>query len=74
MWDEKPGLLNVTATECILNSAAMGKGMADAVCKAAAVGGADCEQQFIGHFSEFAADATVFPASASFACAAISWQ
>jgi hypothetical protein len=74
VWEEKPGLLNVTATECILNSAAKSKGRADAVGKAAALGGADCKQQFMGHFSEFAVGATIFPASPPFACSVIPWQ
>lgn len=74
MWDEKPGLLNMTATACIFKSVVWTNSGADAMGKAAAVGGADCEQQFIGHFSELAVDATVFPASVPVACAVISWQ
>jgi hypothetical protein len=40
--------------------------------KAAAVGGADCKQQFMGHFSELAADAIVAlsPCSGIVACSA----
>jgi hypothetical protein len=77
VWEEKPGLLNRIATECILKSAVWSKGRADAVCKAAAVGGADCKQQFIGHFSELPVEAIVAPFSSpgAFACsAAIPWQ
>jgi hypothetical protein len=65
VWEEKPGLLNMTATECILNSVVQSKGRLEAVGKAAAVGGADCKQQFMGHFSELAADAIVALCSCS---------
>lgn len=77
MWEEKPGLLKMIATECILKSVVCSKGRADAVGKVAAGGGADCKQQFMGHFSEPAADpiAGAFPSSGAFACsAAIPWQ
>ena len=67
------------AAECHRNRmhfelAAKSKGRADAVGKAAALGGADCKQQFMGHFSEFAVGATIFPASPPFACSVIPWQ
>jgi len=45
--------------------------------KAAAGGGADCKQQFMGHFSELPDETIVAPFSSSgaFACfAAIPWQ
>ena len=77
VWEEKPGLLNMIATECILKSVVCSKGRADAMGKAAAGGGADCKQQFMGHFSELPDETIVAPFSSSgaFACfAAIPWQ
>ena len=77
MWEEKPGRLNMIATECTLKSVVWSKGRAGAVFKAAAVGGADCKQQFMGHCSELlvAAIAGPFSSPGAFACSAvIPWQ
>lgn len=77
MWDEKPGLLNMTTAECILKSVVWSNGRADAVGNAAAVGGADCKQQFMGHFSELPVEATAaqFSCPGALACSAvIPWQ
>ena len=77
MWEENPGLLNMTATECILKSVMWSKGRAEVMGKAAAVGGADCKQQFMGHFSELPVEVIAAPFSSpgAFACSAIiPWQ
>lgn len=76
MWEEKPAVRKITASECNWNLAACSKGRGEPVGKTA-VGGTDCRQQFMGHFSEPADEASTgpFPSAGTFVCsAAISWQ
>lgn len=71
MWEENPGLANVTAAGDTLCCITCGCGSNETGGNAATVGGAACIQQFMGHFSEtfelaiiglFSVSETIMPA------------